>query len=160
MYVLIYIKFHLSSVLYVRFKFFLQKFTFYHWINDVLFGFGCSCCLICNITFIHCLLTNLLYPECIDLTVCVNVPLEMFVLCFHWWWVRSLRAPLKRRKKKRKKPGSYFMRTRMRSEFDVNLTSHPPFAAIIRKGVEQRATAANCSLRICDVKICFAFALL
>ena len=50
------------------------------------------------------------------------------------------------------------MRTRMRSEFDVNLTSHPPFAAIICKGVEQRATAANCSLRICDVKIRFAFA--
>ena len=56
------------------------------------------------------------------------------------------------------KPGSYFLRMRMRSEFDVNLTSHPPFAAIIRKGVEQSATAANCSLRICDVKIRFAFA--
>ena len=58
----------------------------------------------------------------------------------------------------RVKPGSYFLRMRMRSDFDVNLTSHPPFAAIIRKGVEQRATAANCSLRICDVKIRFAFA--
>ena len=49
--------------------------------------FWCPCCLICNITFVHCLLTNLLYPECIDLTVCVNVPLKMFVLCFHWWWI-------------------------------------------------------------------------
>ena len=56
----------------------------------------------------------------------------------------------------RVKPGSYFLR--MRSKFDVNLTSHPPFAVIIREGVEQSSTAANRSLRICDVKIRFAFA--
>ena len=52
------------------------------------------------------------------------------------------------------KPGSYFLRMRMRSEFDVT----PSFRSEYRKGVEQSSTAANCSLRICDVKIRFAFA--
>ena len=57
------------------------------------------------------------------------------------------------------KPGSYFLPMRMPSEFDVKLTSHPPFAAIIRKGEQQSSTSANCSLRIGDVKIRFAFSI-
>ena len=58
----------------------------------------------------------------------------------------------------RLKPGSYFMQMRMRSEFDVNLTSQPSFRSDIRKWVEQSCPAANFSLRICDVNIRIAFA--
>ena len=41
------------------------------------------------------------------------------------------------------KPGSYFLRMRMRSEFDVNLTSQLSFRSNIRKWVAQSWTAAN-----------------
>ena len=56
------------------------------------------------------------------------------------------------------KPGSYFLRMRMRSEFDVNLTSQPSFRSDICKWVEQSWTAAKNSLRICAVNIRIAFA--
>ena len=49
------------------------------------------------------------------------------------------------------KPGSSFLRTRMQSEFDVNLTSQPSFRSDIRKWVAQSCPAANYSLRMCDV---------
>ena len=42
---------------------------------------------------------------------------------------------------------------------DMNLTSQPSFRSNIRKWFEQRATAANYSLWICDVNIRFTFAL-
>ena len=51
------------------------------------------------------------------------------------------------------KPGSYFLRMRIQSEFDVNLTSQPSFYSDIRKWVEQSWTAANYPLRIFDVNI-------
>ena len=58
----------------------------------------------------------------------------------------------------RLKPSSYFLRMRMRCEFDVNLTSQPALRSDIRKWVEQSWTAANYLLRICDINIRFAFA--
>ena len=54
------------------------------------------------------------------------------------------------------KPGSYFLR--MRSEFDVNLTSQLSFRSDIRKWVERSWTAANIRCEFCDVNIRFAFA--
>ena len=44
-------------------------------------------------------------------------------------------------------------------ECEVNLTSQPSFRSNIRKWVERSSTAANFSLRICDVNIRIAFAL-
>ena len=57
------------------------------------------------------------------------------------------------------KPGSYFLRMRIRSEFDMNLTSQPSFRSDIRNWVEHDSTQCEfrCEL-FCNICIIFAFA--